>query len=38
MHKLKQNSQGLIPMMICIILVIIAVLYFAYSRVAQAQQ
>lgn len=38
MNKLKQNSAGFIPMIICIILVIVGVLYFAYTRVAQAQQ
>lgn len=35
---LARNSAGFIPMIICIILVIVGVLYFAYTRVAQAQQ
>jgi len=37
MAKLKNNQNGFIPMIICLILIIVGVLYFAYHHVAQAQ-
>lgn len=38
MRNLKQNQNGFIPMIICLILIIVAVLYFAYHHVAQVQR
>jgi len=35
-HDADQN--GFIPMIICLILIIVAVLYFSYKHVSQAQQ
>jgi amino acid transporter len=37
MLKLKHNQAGFIPMIICLILLIAAVLYVSYHYVAQAQ-
>jgi sorbitol-specific phosphotransferase system component IIC len=37
MANLKRNESGLIPLLICVLLVIGAIIYFAYIRVAQAQ-
>lgn len=37
MRKLKQNQSGFIPMLICLLLIIVAVLYFSYHFVARAQ-
>lgn len=35
MKSISKNQAGFIPMMICILLVIAAIIYFAYTRVAQ---
>jgi hypothetical protein len=37
MKKLKTSQAGFIPMMICILAVIVAIIYFAYHHVQQAQ-
>jgi hypothetical protein len=37
MNKLKQNEQGLIPLLISILLVVGLVIYFAYIKVLHAQ-
>jgi hypothetical protein len=39
MHKhIKQsNPDGFITMIVCLVLIVTAVLYFAYQHVAQAQ-
>jgi hypothetical protein len=34
MKKLMQNEQGFIPMLICVVLVIAAVIYLCYHTVA----
>lgn len=38
MRKLTQNEAGFIPMMISILVIIIAIIYFAWTQVAKAQQ
>ncbi len=38
MHRLNQNQSGFIPMMLVILFIIIAVLYFTFKQVAKAQQ
>jgi len=37
MRKLKRNQQGFIPMLICLFVVIVAVLYISYHYVSKAQ-
>jgi len=37
MRKLKSRQGGFIPMIICLILLIVAVLYISYRQVLQAQ-
>lgn len=37
MRKTKLNQNGFIPMIICLILIIAAVLYFTYHHVARLQ-
>ena len=37
MKRLIPNQQGLIPILICILLVLAAVIYVAYQRVASVQ-
>lgn len=36
MKKLSSNQSGFIPMMISILLIVLAVIYFAYIRVKHA--
>lgn len=37
MRKLQGNQSGFIPMLICLFLIVVAVLYFAYQHVQHAQ-
>ncbi len=37
MKKLMPNQEGFIPMMICIVLIIAAIVYLCYHVVAKAQ-
>jgi cell division protein FtsL len=36
MKKLTPNEQGFIPMMITIVVIVVAVIYFVYTRVLHA--
>lgn len=38
MKKLTVNESGFIPMLLTILFVIVAVIYFVYTRVAHAAQ
>jgi hypothetical protein len=38
MKSVSGNERGFIPMIICILIVIGAIIYFAYQQVASAQQ
>lgn len=37
MRKLSQNQNGFIPLILCLILLIAAVVFISYQHVAQAQ-
>jgi len=37
MRALRNNQSGFIPMLICLFVVIVAVLYFSYHYVSKAQ-
>ena len=37
MRKLKQNQDGFITMIVCMVLIVVAVLYLAYKHVAAVQ-
>ncbi len=38
MKNLKQDEQGLIPLLLTVLFVVGAIIVYAYLRVAQAQQ
>lgn len=38
MQKQSQNQNGFITMIVCILVIIVAVLYFSYQHVAQVQK
>lgn len=38
MNKLKQNQQGLIPLLLSILFVVGVIIYFAFIKVLHAQQ
>lgn len=35
--SLRDNQDGLIPLLLAILAVVVAIIYFAYTRVANAQ-
>lgn len=35
--SLRNNQEGLIPLLLAILAVVVAIIYFAYTRVAGAQ-
>ncbi len=37
MRSLKNDQNGFVPMLICLVLIIAAVLYFSYEHVVRAQ-
>jgi len=37
MRKSRYGQSGFIPMIICLVLIIVAVLYFSYQHVARVQ-
>lgn len=37
MKKLKNNEQGLIPILLTILAIVIGIIYIAFQRVAQSQ-